>query len=129
LFLWEGPLLAKANNGGNQVSGRQSVSLQRLQPDVSDASIFNLTRSHARSLKNMISVEQIRAARSWLGISQQELADAAGVEVKTIHRIETGFRGATDRTLERIRRAFEATGIEFVFEGSKPVGLRSLSAR
>lgn len=72
----------------------------------------------------MISVEQIRAARAWLNISQQALADASNVEVRTIYRIESGFRGATDRTLEKIRNAFEKRGLEFIFEGPKPVGLR-----
>jgi len=71
----------------------------------------------------MISVEQVRAARAWLGISQQELADAAGIEVRTIHRIEHGFRGATERTLRRIKTAFEAKGIVFQFDGGKPVGI------
>ncbi|MBR0994530.1 helix-turn-helix transcriptional regulator [Bradyrhizobium japonicum] len=72
----------------------------------------------------MISVEQIRAARAWLNISQQELADASNVEVRTIYRIESGFRGATERTLEKIRKAFELRGLEFIFEGPNPVGLR-----
>lgn len=72
----------------------------------------------------MISVEQIRAARAWLNISQQELADASNVEVRTIYRIESGFRGATERTLEKIRQAFEVRGLEFIFEGAKPVGLQ-----
>lgn len=72
----------------------------------------------------MISVEQIRAARAWLNISQQELADASNVEVRTIYRIESGFRGATERTLDKIREAFETRGLEFIFEGAKPVGLR-----
>lgn len=72
----------------------------------------------------MISVEQIRAARAWLNISQQELADASNVEVRTIYRIECGFRGATERTLGKIRKAFEMRGLEFIFEGPRPVGLR-----
>ncbi|WP_036003703.1 helix-turn-helix domain-containing protein [Bradyrhizobium yuanmingense] len=71
----------------------------------------------------MISVEQVRAARAWLGISQQALADAADIEVRTIHRIERGFQGATERTLRRIRSAFEAKGIVFLFDGGKPVGI------
>ena len=77
----------------------------------------------------MISIEQIRAARSWLGISQEELAEAAELEVKTIQRIENGFQGATERTLRKLRRAFEAKGIDFVFEGSRPVGIRTRSKR
>jgi transcriptional regulator with XRE-family HTH domain len=72
----------------------------------------------------MISVEQIRAARAWLDISQQELADVANVEVRTIHRIESGFQGATERTLAKIRSAFEGRGLEFLFDGSKPSGIR-----
>jgi transcriptional regulator with XRE-family HTH domain len=77
----------------------------------------------------MISIEQIRAARSWLGISQQELAEAAELEVKTIQRIENGFEGATERTLRKLRKAFEARGIDFLFEGSRAVGIRSRSQR
>ncbi|MDA9433708.1 helix-turn-helix domain-containing protein [Bradyrhizobium sp. CCBAU 51627] len=71
----------------------------------------------------MISVEQVRAARAWLGISQQEVADAAGIEVRTIYRIENGFRGATERTLRRIKTAFEAKGIVFLFDCSRPIGI------
>jgi transcriptional regulator with XRE-family HTH domain len=78
---------------------------------------------------NMISVEQIRAARAWLGISQQELADASNVEVRTVHRIESGFQGATDRTLDKIRTAFEVRGVEFIFDGSKPSGIRMRALR
>jgi transcriptional regulator with XRE-family HTH domain len=72
----------------------------------------------------MISVEQIRAARAWTGLEQADVAAEAGVEVKTIHRIEAGFRNSTDRTLRRIRAAFERRGIEFLFDGDIPIGLR-----
>jgi transcriptional regulator with XRE-family HTH domain len=72
----------------------------------------------------MISIEQIRAARAWLNLTQLQVAEAAGVEVRTIQRIEKGFRGATETTLEKIRNAFEARGIDFMFDGARPVGIR-----
>lgn len=36
------------------------------------------------------------------GYTQQQLADLAGVGVKTIHRIEGGSGGITDTTLEKV---------------------------
>ena len=59
---------------------------------------------------------QIRAARGLVGISQDELAEFAGVGVATIRRIEA----ARDRvsgnaqTLVRIQRALESMGIIFI---------------
>ena len=71
-----------------------------------------------------ISKEQCRAARGWLGITQEELSVAAGVNQKTIARFETGAVVPYDRTLRDLQACLEAKGIEFLFEGSTGVGIR-----
>jgi ribosome-binding protein aMBF1 (putative translation factor) len=45
--------------------------------------------------------------RTALGLSQQELADLAGVRQETICRIETGRHSPTVRTVEKIERALK----------------------
>lgn len=72
----------------------------------------------------MLNKEQIRSARAWLGITQQELSDASMVDKKTIARFETGQSVPHDRTLRDLRLTLESRGIEFLFEGTVGVGLR-----
>ncbi len=59
---------------------------------------------------------QIRAARSLLGISQQELSDRSGVGLATIKRIEAagGDLAGTAKTLHRIQKALEAAGVDLL---------------
>lgn len=72
----------------------------------------------------LLSKEQCRAARGWLGITQDELSAASGVAQKTIARFETGVVVPHDRTLRDIQRALEEMDVEFLFEGAKGVGVR-----
>ncbi|MCK9917196.1 helix-turn-helix domain-containing protein [Microbacteriaceae bacterium K1510] len=72
----------------------------------------------------MINKEQLRAARAWLDLSQQDLATAAKVGKRTIADFERGATIPHDRTLRDIEAALELLGIEFQFEGSKGVGIR-----
>ena len=72
----------------------------------------------------MLNKEQCRAARGWLGMTQDELASATGVAQKTIARFETGAVVPHDRTLRDLQRALEEMGVEFLFDGSKGVGVR-----
>lgn len=67
----------------------------------------------------MISAAQLRAARALLGISQRELADAAGVSVPTIRRMEAseGTVRANVDTLMKIIGALGTAGIELIAEG------------
>ena len=65
----------------------------------------------------MITLQQIRAARALIGLSQHQLAEKAGVSIGTLNNIERGVQ--TDpkfSTLRSIQRALEAEGIEFVSE-------------
>ena len=75
--------------------------------------------------KKLLTKEQCRAARSWLGLTQEELASVTGVVQKTIARFETGVVVPRDRTLMDLQRALEEMGIEFVFEGAVGVGIHA----
>ncbi|ODR95971.1 hypothetical protein AUC70_03375 [Methyloceanibacter stevinii] len=74
----------------------------------------------------MLVPAQIRAARALLGLSQGQLADLAGIGVRTVKRIELAdeLSGAA-RTNWKIQTALEAAGIEFISaEGGRGPGVR-----
>jgi transcriptional regulator with XRE-family HTH domain len=60
--------------------------------------------------------EQCRAARAWLGLSQQELATRANVAKNTVHLFEAGLRNPTPNNITALRRAIEAEGIRLLFD-------------
>jgi len=72
----------------------------------------------------MITPEQCRAARGLLGWSQQTLAERAGVGIVTVHQLEAGLTQPRRATLEVIRRALEAAGLEFIDENGGGPGVR-----
>jgi ribosome-binding protein aMBF1 (putative translation factor) len=74
----------------------------------------------------VITAEQCRAARAWLGKSQDELAAAAKIGRRAIADFERGARVPYDSTLSQLKSTFEASGIQFVFEGGKAVGIRTM---
>ncbi len=47
-------------------------------------------------------------ARKGAGLSQQHLADLAGIRQETISRLETGKHTASPRTVDKIMRAIES---------------------
>ena len=63
----------------------------------------------------MLTSEQIRAGRAFLGWSAKELAERAGVHMTTVQRIERrqGPLRAKVDSLHKIEEALEAAGIEF----------------
>ncbi|MCW2241636.1 helix-turn-helix domain-containing protein [Azospirillum canadense] len=72
----------------------------------------------------MITGPQMRAARALLGIDQKTLAEAAGVSLPTIQRMEASegnVRGVVD-TLVKVVNAFEAAGIELIGENTPSQG-------
>ena len=77
----------------------------------------------------MINKEQLRAARAWLGLSQQEMAVAAKVGKRTVADFERGATVPHERTLRDIEQALVGLGIEFQFEGQVGVGLRIKSPK
>lgn len=75
-----------------------------------------------------LSAAQLRAARGWLGLSQQDLADACLVNRRTIAEFERGATVPHDRTLLDLQRALEDRGIELLFEKGVAVGIRLSAA-
>jgi len=61
---------------------------------------------------------QLRAARAWLGWSQEELAVKSGVSKHSIARYEQGRSLAYDGTLAKLKSVLEAAGIRFHFDGA-----------
>lgn len=74
----------------------------------------------------MIRPAQIRAARSLIGISQNELSEMAHVGISTIKRIELAPEvSGSARTLLKLQSALERAGVEFIPpEGGKGPGVR-----
>ena len=74
----------------------------------------------------MLTGEQLRAARAMLKVEQGELAEASGVSIETIKRLERmdGLLSANTRTLDALRRALEADGVIFIPENGGLAGIR-----
>ena len=68
--------------------------------------------------------EQCRAARALLDWGQAELAEKAAVGVVTVRQFEAGAHSPRRATLEVIKRAFEAAGVEFIDENGGGPGVR-----
>jgi len=68
--------------------------------------------------------EQIRAGRALLGWSAADLAARAGISYPTMQRIDATRGPVTGRyeTIEAIRRALEAQGIQFLEGGQVAAG-------
>jgi transcriptional regulator with XRE-family HTH domain len=66
---------------------------------------------------------QVRMARAALNWSLQQLSEAAGVHRNTISNFETGRYAGEPATLDAIRAALEAAGIEFTNGGQPGVRL------
>jgi transcriptional regulator with XRE-family HTH domain len=71
----------------------------------------------------MVNAQQIRAARAWLGMSQDDLAVASLVSKRTIAGIELG-QSSSERTLRDIQQALEVRGIEFLFDHGVAAGVK-----
>jgi transcriptional regulator with XRE-family HTH domain len=67
---------------------------------------------------------QCRAGRALINLSQQQLADAAGVGVVTVRQFETGAAEPRRSTLDVLRRALEAAGVLFVDQNGAGPGVR-----
>jgi transcriptional regulator with XRE-family HTH domain len=70
--------------------------------------------------------EQVRAARMLLRWEQKDLADASGVSLPSIKRLETlrGELAAQGRTIEAIAQALEKAGVEIIPENGGGAGVR-----
>jgi transcriptional regulator with XRE-family HTH domain len=79
----------------------------------------------------VLTASQIRAARGALGWSAQELAESAGLSLRTVLRIEAvdGIPPGRATTLAEIKTALEQAGLEFLQDdGIKGAGVRFSSS-
>ena len=68
----------------------------------------------------MITAAQLRAARAIIGMDQRALAEASGLSLPTIQRMEASegvIRGNVD-SLMKLISALEAAGVELIGEGT-----------
>ena len=73
-----------------------------------------------------ITSEQVRAARALLRWEQRDLAEASGVSLPSVKRLETqpGALAAQERTIAVLRNALEKAGVEFIAENGGGPGVR-----
>ena len=72
----------------------------------------------------MITAAQLRAARALLGIDQRKLADACGLSLQTIQRMEASegvIRGNVD-SLMKLIGALESLGVDLIGDGAASPG-------
>ncbi len=67
---------------------------------------------------------QCRAARALIGMTQTELADAAGFGLSTIVDFEKERRIVSTTAQIRMLEALEEAGVEFIAENSGGAGVR-----
>ena len=74
----------------------------------------------------ILTSEQVRAARMLLRWEQKDLAEASGVSLPSIKRLETqpGDLSAQHRTIQAIVQALEGAGVEFIPENGGGAGVR-----
>lgn len=77
----------------------------------------------------MISPQQIRGARAMLGLTQADLAAAAGLSATALNNIERGSADPRASTLKAIQAALEAAGVEFIPENGGGAGVRLRKGR
>jgi transcriptional regulator with XRE-family HTH domain len=68
----------------------------------------------------MISASQLRAARALLGMDQRALAEASGLSLPTIQRMEASdgvIRGHVE-SLMKLIAALDTAGVELIGEGA-----------
>jgi predicted transcriptional regulator len=80
---------------------------------------------NAKSIRK-VSIRQIKAARSLLAWSQEDLAASADVSVPTIKRLEAadGSLGGRKETADKICMALQRAGVEFIDENGGGPGVR-----
>jgi len=69
---------------------------------------------------DLLTAAQMRAARALVGMDQKALAEASGVSLPTIQRMEASngvVRGVIE-SLTKVMAALDASGLEFINEGA-----------
>lgn len=72
----------------------------------------------------MITGPQMKAARALVGLSQRALAEASGLSLPTVQRMEASegtIRGVVD-SLTKVVAALEGAGVELIADGAASQG-------
>ena len=85
--------------------------------------MFSLSREEMK-----VTGRHVLAARDFLGITQAELAQFAGVDEATVRHFELGRHRPRAKTVAAICKALEDRGIEFLNGGEPGVRLRPSKA-
>jgi DNA-binding Xre family transcriptional regulator len=90
-----------------------------------------IPKSSLYSYLDVITSEQIRAARAIVRMTVNQLSQSAGIGVATIKRLEavTGVPPAQARTLSSLQIALESAGVEFVGKPDDRPGVRLRSSK
>lgn len=75
-------------------------------------------------MKKDLLPQQIRAARALIDWTREDLANASGLTVRTLARIESSQTLPRPATLQAISSALEAAGIEFISQNGAGPGVR-----
>jgi len=67
---------------------------------------------------------QSRAARGLVNMTQQQLAEASGVSLRTITHFERSERSPIPANLRAIKEALEAAGVIFIPSNGEGAGVR-----
>ena len=67
---------------------------------------------------------QSRAGRALIEWSQQELSQAASIDLQTIADFEKRFKSPDETTRRRLRATLEAAGVVFIAENGGGAGVR-----
>jgi transcriptional regulator with XRE-family HTH domain len=79
----------------------------------------------------MVGAEQMRAARGLIGWSQSRLAEACGLAVSTIKRMEGAdgtFKSSVENVL-KVQQALEGASVIFIDEDEEGPGVRLRKSR
>lgn len=80
--------------------------------------------SNAVVTPTALTSSQCRAGRALVEWSQQQLSQAAAIDLQTIADFEKRFRSADETTRRRLRAALEAAGVVFIAENGGGAGAR-----
>ena len=84
----------------------------------------NKTIAVKNDRKAMLSPQQSRAARGWLGWSQDQLAKQANVALRTIASFERGEQIPRPNNIDAMKRVIEAAGVRLLFDDlGEPAGV------